>query len=140
MKMRKNEEHTMSISAEHIRATIQRYFDSFAAGDLEAIVELFAADAFIEDPFGAPRIQGHAALRAFYRAGQQQTGGISMKAEGAVRIAGNTGACAALGYCENAQPPFYFETLDVMTFDAAVKIASMLAYWGPDNHHPLRGE
>lgn len=123
--------------AAHIRATIQRYFDCFATGDVQAIIDLFAEDAYIEDPVGTPRIQGHDALRAFYQAGQQHTGGITLRAEGSVRIAGNVGACAALGYCEKANPPFYFETLDVMTFDADGKIASMLAYWGPDNHHPL---
>jgi len=128
---------TTAVSAEHIRTTILRYFECFDAGDVDGIVELFAPDAFIEDPVGAPRIQGHDALRAFYRAGQEQTGGIAMKPEGAVRIAGNVGACAALGYCERANPPFYFETLDVMTFGADGRIISMLAYWGPDNHHPL---
>lgn len=125
------------IDSNHIRDAILRYFACFAEGDVEGIVALFAADAFIEDPVGTPRVQGRDALRAFYRAGLEQTGGIRMEAEGAVRVAGDVGACAALGYCENANPPFYFETLDVMTFDADGKIASMLAYWGPDNHHPL---
>jgi len=124
--------------AEHIRAAILRYFDRFAAGDVEGIVELFAENAYIEDPVGTPRIVGRDALRVFYRAGLEQTGGIRMEAEGAIRIAGTIGACAAIGYCEQASPPFYFETLDVMTFDSAGKIASMLAYWGPDNHHLLR--
>ena len=127
----------MSTDAQQIRDTLHRYFDYFAEGNVDGIVDLFASDAFIEDPVGTPRVQGHDALRAFYRAGFEHTGGITMKAEGAVRVAGNTGACAALGYCEKANPPFYFETLDVMTFGADGKIVSMLAYWGPDNHHPL---
>jgi len=60
-----------------------------------------------------------------------------MEAEGCVRIAGNIGACAAVGVCLNASPPFRFETLDVMTFNDAGKIISMQAYWGEANYHPI---
>ncbi|MFK4070369.1 nuclear transport factor 2 family protein [Streptomyces sp. NPDC029674] len=36
------------------------------AGDLDAIVELYAPDAVLEDPVGLPPVTGHAAVRAHY--------------------------------------------------------------------------
>ncbi|BCL26228.1 nuclear transport factor 2 family protein [Streptomyces aurantiacus] len=36
------------------------------AGDLEAIIALYAPDAVVEDPVGLPPITGHDALRAHY--------------------------------------------------------------------------
>lgn len=36
------------------------------AGDLDAIVELYAPDAVVEDPVGLPPLTGHDALRAHY--------------------------------------------------------------------------
>lgn len=36
------------------------------AGDLDAIVELYAPDAVVEDPVGHPPLTGHDALRAHY--------------------------------------------------------------------------
>ncbi|MEU6996366.1 nuclear transport factor 2 family protein [Streptomyces sp. NPDC046465] len=36
------------------------------AGDLDAIVELYAPDAVLEDPVGHPPVTGHDALRAHY--------------------------------------------------------------------------
>lgn len=124
-------------TAQHIRSAIHAYFDCFSRRDIDGIVALFAADAWIEDPVGQPRTQGTAALREFFSKGFEQSGGIALQAEGAVRIAGNIGACAAIGICANATPPFRFETLDVMTFDENGRIISMLAYWGESNFHPL---
>ncbi|MET7361607.1 nuclear transport factor 2 family protein [Streptomyces sp. NPDC005562] len=36
------------------------------AGDLDALVELYAPDAVLEDPVGHPPVTGHAQLRAHY--------------------------------------------------------------------------
>ncbi|WP_116210206.1 nuclear transport factor 2 family protein [Streptomyces olivoreticuli] len=36
------------------------------AGDVDAVVELYAPDAVLEDPVGLPPISGHEALRAHY--------------------------------------------------------------------------
>jgi steroid delta-isomerase len=124
-----------------MRDTVLRYFSLFADGDVEGIVALFAPDAVIEDPVGGAPIAGAEALRGFFASGFAYVGGrILFRPEGAVRIAGNFAACAAIATCDRANPPFFTETLDVMEFNDAGKIISMKAYWGPSNAHALGAE
>lgn len=126
---------------DHMRDAVLTYFASFATADTEAILALFADDAVVEDPVGGARMEGKAALRAFFGGGFDYVGGgYSFTPEGAVRIAGNHAACAAIALCDKADPPFRLETLDVMTFDEAGKIVAMKAYWGPANMQSLSGE
>ena len=121
-------------SAAHITSVFERYGAAMTRGDTAAIVALFAPDAYIEDPVGSGRHSGHAALRKFYQGGFDAMGGaIEMKLEGAVRVSGAFGAAAYIVKTINHTEPFRVETLDVMTFDDAGLITSMLAYWGPSN-------
>ena len=53
-------------AASRAKAAGRAYLNSFATGDIDARVALFAADATFEDPIGSPPMQGHAALRAFW--------------------------------------------------------------------------
>lgn len=121
-------------SADHIRRVFERYGDLLTAGDTAAIVALFAADAVVRDPVTAPPHCGHDAIRAFYQGSFDAVGGgIEMKLDGAVRIAGTHAAAAYVARTVNNDPVFRTETLDVMTFDGAGLITSMTAYWGPAN-------
>lgn len=126
-------------SADHIRWVFEQYGARMSKGDTDGIVELFAADAYIEDPVGSGKQVGHAALRKFYQGGFDAMGGpLEMKLEGAVRVSGSYGAAAYIVKTLNHTEPFRVETLDVMTFNDEGKITSMLAYWGPSNISPLK--
>jgi steroid delta-isomerase len=126
---------------EQMRDAVLTYFASFATADVDAIVDLFANDAVVEDPIGGVRMEGKAALRKFFQGGFDYVGGgYSFAPEGAVRIAGNHAACAAVALCDKADPPFRLDTLDVMTFDEAGKFSAMKAYWGPTNMTSLAGD
>lgn len=126
---------------EQMRDAVLKYFASFATADVEAIVDLFAEDAVVEDPIGGARMEGKAAIRNFYASGFAFTnGGYSFEPEGAVRIAGNHAACAAIAVCDKVDQPFRLETLDVMTFDVSGKFIAMQAYWGPSNMKSLSGD
>ncbi len=121
-------------SPEHIKSVFQRYGEYMSRGDTAAILTLFAPDAYIEDPVGAGRHSGHAALRAFYQGGFDAMGGpIEMELDGAVRVAGANAAAAYIARTVNHTEPFRIETLDVMTFNDEGLITSMLAYWGSSN-------
>jgi steroid delta-isomerase len=121
-----------------MRAAVLKYFASFATADVEAIASLFANDAVIQDPIDGPPIKGRDAIRNFFTSGFAYVGGpYEFVPEGAVRIAGNFAACAAIATCDKANPPFRLDTLDVMEFDADGKIVSMKAYWGPANMQTL---
>jgi steroid delta-isomerase len=123
---------------EHMRDAMLKYFASFADADVDAIVGLFADDAVVEDPIGGARMEGIQAIRGFFARGFDYVGGgYSFVPEGNVRVAANHAACAAIATCDKANPPFRLETMDVMTFDEAGKIAAMEAYWGPFNMQSL---
>lgn len=122
------------LSPAQIRAAFARYAAAHTAGDVEAIVALFAPDARVRDPANSPERRGHAALRTFFSEGIAASGGpIEMRLEGAVRVAGNQGAAALIVRTVSAQPVYRVETLDVMTFDEAGRITEMVAFWGPDS-------
>ena len=126
---------------EQMRDAMLTYFAAFATADVDSIVGLFADDAVVEDPVGGTRIEGAAALRKFFGGGFDLVGGAyRFEPQGAVRIAGNHAACAAIATCDKAAPPFRIETMDVMEFNEDGKFASMKAYWGPTNLHSLSGD
>lgn len=129
------------VDADQMRDAALKYFASFASADVESIVSLFAENATIEDPVGGPPVSGHDGIRQFFSGGFAFIGGgYTFAPEGAVRIAGNHAAVAAIATCDKADPPFWLETLDVFEFDDAGKIVSMKAYWGPTNMHSLSGD
>ena len=123
---------------DHMRAAVLKYFASFATADVDSIVGLFAENAVIRDPIDGPPMKGREAIRNFFSSGFDYVGGAyDFVPEGAVRIAGNFAACAAIATCDKATPPFQLDTLDVMEFGADGKIVSMKAYWGPANMQTL---
>ena len=124
-----------TLSDQHIARTMQAYVDHINAGDLDAVVALFAADAVVEDPVGSPPARGHAALREFYTMACDSV--ARMELEGNVRARESWGACGMLAYPKGAQDSMVIETLDVMSFDEAGKITSMKAYWGDTNMRAL---
>lgn len=118
----------MSVTAEHVRHVFQRYCELVSAGDFEAIADLYADDAVVEDPVGSPPHRGRDAIREFYRA---SAGAVHLELEGRVRSAGNEGAAAMIAR-PAADPALRVETLDVMVFRDDGLIASMRAYWSGD--------
>ena len=57
-------------AGDRIRDLVTRYLATFATGDIEARVALFAPDGSFEDPVGTPPMVGHDALRAFFQDGR----------------------------------------------------------------------
>jgi steroid Delta-isomerase len=121
----------MSVTAEHVRHVFQRYCELVTAGDFDAIANLYAEDATVEDPVGSTPHRGRDAIRAFYRA---SAGAVRLELEGRVRSAGNE-AAAAMVARPAADPSVRVETLDVMVFRDDGLIASMRAYWSADTIH-----
>ena len=121
----------MSVTAEHVRNVFQRYCELVTAGDFDAIANLYAEDATVEDPVGSTPHRGREAIREFYRA---SAGAVRLELEGRVRSAGNEGAAAMIAR-PSADPALRVETLDVMVFRDDGLIASMRAYWSADTIH-----
>ena len=119
-------------TAEHIRSVFQRYVELVTASDFEAIANLYAEDATVEDPIGSEPHRGRAAIREFYRA---SAGRVRLALEGRVRVAGREAAAAMIAHPTGADG-MVVDTVDVMTFDDAGLITSMRAYWSADTIHP----
>jgi len=55
------------VSPEQITTAVNSYLDSWRNGDSQARAALFADNAVVEDPVGAPVIEGKTALLAFWQ-------------------------------------------------------------------------
>ena len=57
----------MSASPDQIRSTADSYIAALTAGDLEAVMNLYAEGATVEDPVGNGTVhEGKVAIREFY--------------------------------------------------------------------------
>ncbi len=68
---------------------IEHYLDRHGSNDLDAVVALFADDATLEDPVGAPIVRGQAAIRAFYRATHARNGRLLFERVGPLLVQGD---------------------------------------------------
>ena len=123
--------------ASHIRAVYDRYVELFNHGDVDGIVDLYAADATIEDPVGAEVRVGHAAIREFYEA---SAGTMTLRRTGLVRVAASQGACPLVILMGPAGKQRALDIISVTTYDEVGKIASMRAWWSFDDLRPLDAE
>jgi steroid Delta-isomerase len=117
-------------SAQDITKTVNRYLELVAAGRADDVVALYAEDATVEDPVGSEVHIGHQAIRGFYD---------SLPRNGAqadvvtLRALGNEAAFFWTLTIDLGENKMRIEIISVMTFNDDGKIASMKAYWGPDN-------
>lgn len=119
--------------AAHIRAVYERYPELVTKGDVDAIVDLYAEDATIEDPIGAELHRGREAIRRFYAA---SAGHVAMKRTGPVRVAGHEAATPFVVLLGPAEERRALDVISTMRFDEAGKIAAMRAFWSFDAMRP----
>lgn len=112
-------------------ATVNTYLESFGKKDLDAIMDLYAEDAWIEDPVGTERKVGHAAIRDFYQIGIDMGAVGTLESE--VRVAANEVAFAFRMEVDTGSGILVISPIDVMTFNEDGKITSMRAFFGPAN-------
>ncbi|MCY1395429.1 Steroid Delta-isomerase [compost metagenome] len=121
------------LSPQAIQATMARYVELVDAGDIEAIVALYAEDAVVEDPVGKPAIHGIAEIARFYREGLGVSNASAMLT-GSVRATHN--GCGAMPFRVDLVwdgQACSIHVIDVMEFDEQGKIRSMKAYWSEVN-------
>ena len=118
-------------SSQDNAATVNSYLERIAKGQPDEIAELYAADATVEDPVGGEVHIGRRVIRGFYANalnGTSETEVVTLRALGNEaaffwRLTVNLGDAGRMR----------IEIISTMTFDDDGKIASMKAYWGPDN-------
>ena len=117
------------LNDEHVKSVLQAYVHAVSGDDVDAVLALYADDAVVEDPVGAPPQEGKDALRAFYQIAVDSV--ERMDLEGNVRVRGRWGAAAMRAKVKGAD--LVMETLDVMEFNDEGLIVRMTAYWGDSN-------
>ncbi len=111
--------------------TVNRYLELLAKAQADAIADLYATDATVEDPVGGEVHIGRQAIHGFYSnvpGTNNETEIVTLRALGN-EVAFFWRLTVDLGDGGKTS----IEILSVMTFDDEGKIASMKAYWGPDN-------
>jgi steroid delta-isomerase len=116
----------MTVSPEKIREVIEQYVARVARGTTDAVLELFAEGATVEDPIGTEVRTTREAIREFYSGleGLEQAGDVL-----SVRIAGGEAAFLFELRTRAGEKTYTLAPIDVMTFDDDGKITSMRAYW-----------
>ncbi|MBV9227839.1 MAG: nuclear transport factor 2 family protein [Chloroflexi bacterium] len=115
-----------------MKAALQHYIDGFNAGDAEAILSLFAEHATLEDPVGGPVREGRQAISEFCQRATASGAKLTLVAP----ITGSHSNAAAMAFIADTVrngKRVNIQAIDVMTFDDSGKIASMRAYWGPED-------
>ena len=111
---------------EAITKAVNRYLETVSQGRPDDIAALYAEDATVEDPVGSEVHIGRQAIRGFYT----RVENVKSKTEVVtLRALGNEAAF----FWRLIIGGMTIEIISVMTFDDEGKIASMKAYWGPDN-------
>jgi steroid delta-isomerase len=110
--------------------TVNRYLELAAQGKADEVAELYADDATVEDPVGGEVHIGRQAIRGFYDA--LPTTGAQADVI-TLRTLGNEAAfhwTLSIDFGDNGMR---IDIISIMTFNEEGEIASMKAYWGPDN-------
>jgi steroid Delta-isomerase len=123
------------LSYEAMVRTIARYVEAFDRDDPGMAAALYAENATVEDPLGAPLIRGREAIREFYKMAMQA--GVRLKLEGAVRGAGDSAAFPFVVVFNDAGQK-RIEVIDTFRFNEAGEILEMRAFWGPANMHGFK--
>lgn len=107
--------------------TVDKYVEAFDKADIEIIKDIFAIDATVEDPVGSDIHNGIEAICTFYEGALAS--GVKLVTTGTPRCAGNSMAFPF----QAMMPGMTIDIIDVFEFNAAGKVVSMKAYWGPEN-------
>ncbi|MBF6211990.1 nuclear transport factor 2 family protein [Nocardia puris] len=115
-----------------IRDVVEQYVKLVGSGPTDAIVELYAPDATVEDPIGTPVRHGHEPIREFYDVIAALDRSTALHAD-TVRIAGNHAAFMFDIVTKVGDQTFTLTPIDVMEFDDEGRITTMRAYWSQDD-------
>ncbi len=118
------------------RAAVDGYCAAFSSRDRAAYLDLFAEDAWIEDPLGSPRLEGKEALGGFFDNTMNMAETMELRRTGPIRVAAGEAAFPMQARPTVGGVQLMVDIIDVMTFDDAGKITTMRAYWDPAEMRP----
>jgi steroid delta-isomerase len=110
--------------------TVNRYLELASQGRADDIAELYADDGTVEDPVGGEVHIGRQAIRGFYDS--LPTNGASADVV-TLRALGNEVSFYWSLTIDLGENKMLIDIISVMTFNDDGKIATMKAYWTPEN-------
>jgi len=122
-------------SPTEIRAIVASYIEMMCDTRVDDIMDLFDHEATAEDPVGGAMVRGIEALRNFYGAAAPM---LQVELSGPICVAGNQCAFPVLAQLTVGDNISYLDATDIFVFNEAGKIASMRAFWNPEELRPDR--
>ena len=120
---------TSHLEPARCQAVFQAYLDSWRARDIDARAALMATDVSIADPVGAPVLQGIAAARQFWEGAQAGGAEFDPRLELFIPAGNEALVRFVMSIATPGQPVITLTIHEVVTFDEALKITSIKAYW-----------
>ncbi|MFF2552281.1 nuclear transport factor 2 family protein [Nocardia sp. NPDC058058] len=117
--------------AAQVRDVVEQYVKLVASGPTDDIVQLYAADAVVEDPVGSEPRKGHESIREMYAALEHMQNKTTELLD--IKVAGKHAAVSFTLVGGFGDQRMTLSPIDIMEFDDEGKIVLMRAYWGPDN-------
>ena len=115
------------------KAVLQAYIEGFNNGDSQAIIDLFAADAVIDDPVGSPLKRGQEIVDWFH-AGVEKNARLELDTPIRGSADGRSAAMAFRVYSLNDKgDAVTIRSLDTIELGDHGLIKVLKGYWGPED-------
>jgi steroid delta-isomerase len=111
-----------------LRDLVDRYCAAVTAGDMDAIIAMYVADAVQRDPSSAPPNVGHAAIRTFYENARAAADSLRFEAP-AVHTSGNHVAFDFTVTVSLGGGEMVIHGIEVFTVSDDHLITEVTAYW-----------
>lgn len=123
-----------------IDATIDAYLTAFRASDRAAYIGCFAEDAWLEDPVGTPRREGHEGIGGFWDDSHALADAIELRPLGLRVVIGDEAMFTFQVRPNIGGETYMLDVIDHMTFDEDGKIATLRAFFDPATMVPAPDE
>lgn len=118
---------------ETMKAAMRTYVDRLNAGDLEAVMALYADDASVEDPVGTGARRGTAEIRAFYEMAIASGARLTMSGAQSGSSSDYAAMPVVVDLAQPGMPKMRINVIETMRFNDAGKVIEMRAYWGHED-------
>jgi steroid delta-isomerase len=108
---------------------IEDYLDRHASNDLEGVLALFEAEAWVEDPVGSEVHSGSDAIRAFYAATQSSNGPMTIEPVGPILVGGDEATFHVRAGLDKPGSPPPMDVIYIIRFGASGLFSSLRAWF-----------
>lgn len=117
------------LTTDEIKKVVETYAAAHSAADIDALMELFSADAVVADPVDQPEMRGAAAVRDFFATTHANVDSLELLVTGPVRAVDRYAAVPLRAVTTAGGGRFAVDIIDVFTFGDDGLITDMRAYW-----------